>query len=193
VSERQQSGLPESSQASGLSAAERAELAYFLLTSLEPDEEGVAEAWRAEIARRVARIRSGQAAGRPIEEVLAELRGPSPPSLTDLPAFLKEKRREMREMPVHPWKYLVHRQHPWRQQLSITGCKMTARQLVGGIKANQLDEEKAAANYELPLEAIREALAYVEANKELLEAEAEIERLMLKRGGVARGPQIVSG
>ena len=58
---------------------------------------------------------------------------------------------------------------------------------------NQLNEEKAAANYELPLEAIREALDYVEANKELLETEAEIERLMLKRGGVALGPQTVSG
>ena len=66
---------------------------------------------------------------------------------------------------------------------------MTARQLVGSIKANQFDAEKAAANYELPVEAIREALADVEKNKELLETEAEIERLMLKRGGVARGPQ----
>ena len=62
------------SQAGALSAAERAELAYFLLTSLEPQEEGVEEAWRAEVARRVAEIRSGRAAGRPVDEVLAELR-----------------------------------------------------------------------------------------------------------------------
>jgi putative addiction module component (TIGR02574 family) len=62
------------SQVSILSAAERADLAYFLLTSLEPEEEGVEEAWRKEIDRRVAEIRSGQAIGRPIEEVLAELR-----------------------------------------------------------------------------------------------------------------------
>jgi len=61
-------------QVRGLSAAERADLAYFRLTSLEPEEEGVEEAWREEIARRVAAIRSGQAIGRPIEEVLAELR-----------------------------------------------------------------------------------------------------------------------
>ena len=69
---------------------------------------------------------------------------------------------------------------------------MTARQLVGGIRANQLDEEQAAANYRLAVEAIREALAYVEANKSLLEDEAAIERLMLKREGVSRGPQPVS-
>ena len=62
------------SQASVLSTAERADLAYFLLTSLEPEEEGVEEAWREEIARRVAAIRNGQAVGRPVEEVLAELR-----------------------------------------------------------------------------------------------------------------------
>ena len=69
---------------------------------------------------------------------------------------------------------------------------MTARQLVGSMKANQLDEAAAAADYHLPVEAVREALGYVESNRELLETEAEIERLMLKRGGVARGPQPVS-
>jgi putative addiction module component (TIGR02574 family) len=62
------------SQASALSTAERADLAYFLLTSLEPEEDGVQEAWREEIARRVAEIRSGQAVGGPIEDFLAELR-----------------------------------------------------------------------------------------------------------------------
>jgi putative addiction module component (TIGR02574 family) len=62
------------SQASVLSAPERAELAYFLLSSLEPEEEKVQEEWRAEIARRVAEIRSGTALGRPADEVVAELR-----------------------------------------------------------------------------------------------------------------------
>jgi putative addiction module component (TIGR02574 family) len=57
-----------------LSAPERAELAYFLLSSLETEEEGAEEAWRTEVARRVAEIRSGSAVGRPAEEVLAELR-----------------------------------------------------------------------------------------------------------------------
>jgi putative addiction module component (TIGR02574 family) len=65
-------------QASILSAPERADLAYFILNSLEPKEEGVEEAWQKEIARRAAEIRSGQAVGRPIEEVLAELRSRYP-------------------------------------------------------------------------------------------------------------------
>ena len=104
----------------------------------------------------------------------------------------KIERREMREAAVEPWQYLVRRQHPWRKQLYIKGRNLTARQLVGSMKANQLDEEAAAADNRLPVEAVREALAYVESNRELLETEAEIERLMLKRGGVAPGPQPVS-
>jgi uncharacterized protein (DUF433 family) len=101
-------------------------------------------------------------------------------------------RRAMREAAVEPWQYLVCRQHPWRKQLYVKGRNMTARQLVGSMKANHLDEASAAADNRLPVEAVREALLYVERNRELLETEAEIERLMLKRGGVARGPQPVS-
>jgi hypothetical protein len=95
------------------------------------------------------------------------------------------------ETPTPPWQYLVTREHPWRRQLYVKGRNMTARQLVGGIRANQLDETTAAANYQLPIEAIREALTYVDQNKAFLEAEAEAERLLLKRGGAARGPQAV--
>ena len=53
-------------------------------------------------------------------------------------------RREMREVAVEPWQYLVRRQHPWRKQLYVKGRNMTARQLVGSMKANQFDEEAAA-------------------------------------------------
>lgn len=101
-------------------------------------------------------------------------------------------RSEGRETSVQPWQYLVHRRHPWRQQLYLKGRNLTVRQLVGSMKANQFDEAAAAADYHLPIEAIREAVAYVESNRELLETEAEIEQLMLKRGGNARGPQAVS-
>ena len=101
-------------------------------------------------------------------------------------------RREMREAAVEPWQYLVRRQHPWRKQLYVKGRNMTARQLIGSMKANEFDEEKTAADFHLPVEAIREALAYVEQQRESLETDAEIERLMHQRGGIARGPQPVS-
>jgi hypothetical protein len=103
----------------------------------------------------------------------------------------REGGTERRETAVTPWRFLVRRNHPWRKQLYLLGRNLTARQLVGSMKANQFDEKKAASNYHLPVEAIREALAYVEKNRELLETEAEIERLMHKREGVARAHQPV--
>jgi uncharacterized protein (DUF433 family) len=96
------------------------------------------------------------------------------------------------ETAVPPWSFLVRRRHTWRMQLYVKGRNLTARQLVGSIKANQFDEQKAAANYHLPIEAIREALAYVAQNWEFLEIEAEIERLMGKREGARRVAQRVS-
>lgn len=62
------------SQVVTLTGPERADLAYFLLTSLEPEEAGAEAAWNDEISRRVAEIRSGQAVGRSADEVLDELR-----------------------------------------------------------------------------------------------------------------------
>jgi hypothetical protein len=90
------------------------------------------------------------------------------------------KRIETRETAVEPWQFLVRRQHPWRKQLYLKGRNLTARQLVGSIQANQLDEEAAAQNYHLPTEAVRETAV-----------EAEIERLMRKREGGAHVPQPV--
>jgi putative addiction module component (TIGR02574 family) len=53
----------------------RAELAHFLLCSLEQDvDTDVAEAWDAELARRVADMQSGKAIGIPAAQVFAELR-----------------------------------------------------------------------------------------------------------------------
>lgn len=61
-------------QAAILSNAEKAELAHFLLESIEPEEEGVEEAWSAEIVRRLEEVRNGTAVGIPAEEVFAEMR-----------------------------------------------------------------------------------------------------------------------
>lgn len=61
------------SQLEQLTSEERAELACFLLRSLEPEEEEASSAWDAEVSRRVAEIRTGKAYGRPAEQVFAEL------------------------------------------------------------------------------------------------------------------------
>jgi putative addiction module component (TIGR02574 family) len=62
------------SQLIKLSPSERVELAHFLLTSIEPEEEGVERAWDLEASTRATEIRSGAAAGRPVAEVIADLR-----------------------------------------------------------------------------------------------------------------------
>jgi putative addiction module component (TIGR02574 family) len=64
-------------QLDGLSQQERAELARVFLLSLDPEESGVDEAWDRELTRRIARIRSGEAAGTPAEQVFADWRGRS--------------------------------------------------------------------------------------------------------------------
>ena len=56
-------------------AQQRAELAHFLILSLdEGEDEGVEEAWDQELARRMAQIESGEAVTIPAEEVFARLR-----------------------------------------------------------------------------------------------------------------------
>jgi putative addiction module component (TIGR02574 family) len=65
-------------QINALSQAERAEVARAVLRSLEPVEEGAETAWEAELARRTAEIRSGKVAGKPAEQLFAELRGQQP-------------------------------------------------------------------------------------------------------------------
>ena len=63
------------SDLSPLSVEERAELAHFLIHSLDEGEDADAEAaWDAELAKREQRIRAGTDVGEPIDKVLAELR-----------------------------------------------------------------------------------------------------------------------
>jgi putative addiction module component (TIGR02574 family) len=58
-----------------LSERDRADLAYYLLRSLDAEEDVDAEdAWEAELARREEDITSGRAVCEPIDEVLARLR-----------------------------------------------------------------------------------------------------------------------
>ncbi|MGP0068931.1 MAG: addiction module protein [Isosphaeraceae bacterium] len=59
---------------SGLSEQERAELAQFLLDTLDGIDVDVEAAWDAELARRAEEIRSGTASGKPADQVFAELR-----------------------------------------------------------------------------------------------------------------------
>jgi putative addiction module component (TIGR02574 family) len=65
-------------QLSGMSQQERAELACAVLCSLEPEDADNEEAWDRELARRVARIRSGEVVGIPADQVFAGWRRDHP-------------------------------------------------------------------------------------------------------------------
>lgn len=66
------------STVSGLPVPERAELAHYLLHTLESPDEGAAAEWLAVAEQRMIDVRSGRVVGIPAEQVLASLRRPRP-------------------------------------------------------------------------------------------------------------------
>ena len=64
------------STVSGLPVPERAELAHYLLCSLETPDSGAAAEWLAIAEQRVSDVRSGRVVGISAEQVLASLRRP---------------------------------------------------------------------------------------------------------------------
>lgn len=82
------------------------------------------------------------------------------------------------------WRWLVERPHPWRRQLWVKGRKLSASAVWLDALTNGMGPREAAANWDLPLEAGEEIFAYCEANKALLESEANEERQRLKRANL---------
>lgn len=100
----------------------------------------------------------------------------------------KLENRWAEEGNASPWRFLVSRPHPWRKQLSIKGRNTTVGQLVAALEANHLTVEQAADEFALPIEAVREALAYFEENRRLIGIEALEERRRLAERGHALEP-----
>lgn len=90
------------------------------------------------------------------------------------------------------WKHLIARPDSWRRQLSLRDRNMTVGQLVSTVYASRMTPDQAAEDLDLPLEVIREALAYYEQNKELVQREAEEERRWLRDQGFLREPENLS-
>jgi uncharacterized protein (DUF433 family) len=86
----------------------------------------------------------------------------------------------VQEYPQEGHCYLVARDHAWRHQLYLKGRNLTVGQLVSSIRADQLPPEQAAERYDLPVEAVAEALAYYQSHRELIDAEAEAEKRYLQ-------------
>ncbi len=66
--------------------------------------------------------------------------------------------------------------HAGRRQLSLKGRRLPVGQLVDVLQANGLSPEAGAAELDVPIEAVREALDYWERNRDLIAAEAAEER-----------------
>jgi putative addiction module component (TIGR02574 family) len=62
------------SQLGELTNAEKADLAHFLIHSLDEEDGDVEAAWDEELLRRTNEIKSGEAIGKPAEQVFSELR-----------------------------------------------------------------------------------------------------------------------
>lgn len=90
------------------------------------------------------------------------------------------------------WSHLIARPSKWRRQLGLKERNITVGQLVSTIRANRYTPEEASKDLELPLEAIQEALAYYEQNKELIQSEAAEERRYLAEKGYALEPKDLS-
>lgn len=89
------------------------------------------------------------------------------------------------------WTWLMSQSHPWRRQLWIKGRRMTAGQLVGHLNGNAWTAEETARQFDLPTDAVLEAQRYVEANRELIAAEAIEEERAAKRIANVHPPEPV--
>jgi hypothetical protein len=69
------------------------------------------------------------------------------------------------------YKYLEPRPDSKRNQYYIKGRNITAGQLVRHILANDYTPAQAADNFELPLEAVEEAIEYYKENEDMIAAE----------------------
>src|SRR5437879_1570962 len=95
---------------------------------------------------------------------------------------------ELQPMAKGDWNYLVARPHPWRRQLFVKGRRLRAFTVWMDMQTNGMTPEEAADNWDLPLEAIEEIRRYCEAQRALLEMEAEEARRRLLEEGIGLEP-----
>lgn len=91
------------------------------------------------------------------------------------------------------YQYLVSRPETGREQLYLKGRNMTAGQLVYKMRANQMTDEQAAQDMDLPLEQVREAMAYYQIHRQLIESEIKEEKQYLLSQGIELEPVTLPG
>ena len=92
---------------------------------------------------------------------------------------------EIEPLRISEWKYLSPRSKSSKQQLFFKGKRLSAANVWLDMLANNQTIEEAADNWDLPVEAVQEAVRYCEQNSELLTQEAETEKQSLETSGIS--------
>ena len=91
---------------------------------------------------------------------------------------------ELERPGVPEWRYLVARQHPWQRQMAFKGRRLLAATVWRDLLTHGQTMEQAAQEWDLPLDAVDEAVRWCEANRAMLEMEAREEARRLDSEGV---------
>lgn len=82
------------------------------------------------------------------------------------------------------YRHLEARPDVWRKQLYLKERNMTVWHVVGRMQAHGYSCAEAAAHFDLPLEAVVEAMDYYQRNKDLVDAETAEEGRRLRQAGL---------
>ncbi len=77
-----------------------------------------------------------------------------------------EERKDIKE-----YLYLTSRPHAWKKQLFIKGLNMSAAQLNQHMQREGWTPQKAAEEFDLPLEAVLESIHYIHHHRKLIDME----------------------
>ncbi len=129
-----------------------------------------------------------------VDEMLANRRIVSvePDALDQIEKFKELSLPAVQPLLFDHYQYLVTRPEKNRKQAYLKGRNITVGQLIYTMRANGLSAEEAAADFDLPMEQVREAQAYYQVHQDLVEADAEEEKRFLLAQGVQIEPSPVS-
>jgi uncharacterized protein (DUF433 family) len=86
------------------------------------------------------------------------------------------------------WQYLEPRPSSWRKQLHFKGRRLRPFTVWSTMLVEKMTPSEAAYNWDLSLDEVAEAIAYCEANQDVLKQDAEAERRYLEERGIDLEP-----
>lgn len=110
-----------------------------------------------------------------VDEMLSNRRiiSVEPDAVDCLPRYKELSLPAVQPLVFEHYQYLVARPEKGRKQPYLKGRNMTVGQLVYHMRAKELTAEQAGEEFNLPLEQVREAQAYYEIHRDVIEAEVE--------------------